>query len=75
MRNLSLIKSLFSPGAKITRYRKKIEFKRCNGWLHVTDAHVFLFGITEVFLGWPKLLHACLFKRPKKGGFNKSCLM
>lgn len=43
--------------------------------LHVTNAHAFLFGITEVFLGLPNLLHASPFKRPEKGGFNKGFLM
>lgn len=43
--------------------------------LHVTNAHVFLFGITEVFLCLPNLLHASLFKSLEKGGFNKGFLM
>lgn len=43
--------------------------------LHVTNAYVFLFSITEVFLCLPNLLHASLFEMPEKGGFNKGFLM
>ena len=43
--------------------------------LHVTSAHVFLFGTAEIFLCLPNSLHASLFERPEKGGFNKGFLM
>lgn len=74
MTTLGLVQSPISPEAKSARYRK-IEFERWRGAVPVPAARVFLFGITQVFWGWPGFRHASLFKRPKKGGFNKSVLM